>query len=77
MRGTPLRPIPDALNGRIVYGVDLVRVWERWAIIVPNADGLHAPVECPEDAEATARAVISRWMDTDPSSFEVEIRTAD
>jgi hypothetical protein len=54
-----------------------MRAWDRWVITVPDAWGVHAPVDRLEDAEAIARAAIALLTDSDPASFEIAIRLAD
>ena len=59
------------------YHAELMRAWDRWVITIPDAWGVHAPVDRLEDAEAIARAAIALLTDSDPASFEIAIRLAD
>ncbi|WP_432979200.1 type II toxin-antitoxin system HicB family antitoxin [Dactylosporangium sp. CA-233914] len=47
-----------------------------WAISVPELKGVHTQARHLDDAEATARDAIGLFLDVDPRSFTVTLRTS-
>jgi len=59
-----------------IFHARLLAVWDHWVIEVPDADGVHAMVSSPSEAEAAARRAIAMVLDVDPASFSIVIEPA-
>ncbi len=53
------------------YEINLIPVWDRWVVEVPEAGGVHVMITDIGDAEHAARGAIATFLGIDLEDVEV------
>ncbi len=56
-----------------VYRAHLLPLWDYWVVVVPEAAGVHAPVQQRADARLVARDAIAMVLGVDAETVSVVI----